>query len=56
LSYVSKNGTIISKTVEEILGVKDSRAKEILRKMVSKNLLIKQGTTRAVNYILGDGQ
>ncbi len=56
LSYVSKNDTITSKTVEEILGVKDSRAKEILRKMASKNLLIKQGTTRAVNYILGDGQ
>lgn len=54
LDYVKKNGSITSKIVEEILHVKDSRAKEILRKMASKNLLIKQGTTRAVNYILGD--
>ena len=54
LEYVKKYGSITSKKVEEILVVKDSRAKEILRNLASKNLLIKQGTTRAVSYILGE--
>ena len=54
LEYVKKQGFITSKKVEEILAVKDSRAKEILRNMASKNLLIKQGTTRAVSYLMGE--
>lgn len=54
LSYINKHGSITSKNVEELFVIKTTRAREILRNMASKSLLIKQGKTRAVSYILED--
>lgn len=52
LEYVQKNGKITSHQVEELLNVKQRRAREVLSKMVDKGTLIKQGAYRSTVYML----
>jgi ATP-dependent DNA helicase RecG len=37
--------------VEKILGVKDRRAREVLKEMTDKGLLRKEGTARSTYYV-----
>jgi ATP-dependent DNA helicase RecG len=55
LEYIIENTAITSKTVEALLDVKDSRAKELLRNLSHRKLVIKQGQARSTHYILGEG-
>lgn len=52
LEYVEKNGKITSRQAEELLNVKQRRAREVLSKMVDKGTLIKQGAYRSTVYML----
>mgnify|MGYP004456996471 CR=1 FL=1 len=52
LEYVQKNGKITSHQAEELLNVKQRRAREVLSKMVDKGTLIKQGAYRSTVYML----
>ena len=42
LEYVEKNGKITSRQAEELLNVKQRRAREVLSKMVDKETLMKE--------------
>ena len=52
LDYTEKNGKITSRQVEELLNVKQRRAREVLSKMVDKGTLIKQGAYKSTVYML----
>ena len=54
LEYVEKNGKITSRQAEELLNVKQRRAREVLSKMVDKGTLIKQGAYRSTVYMLNE--
>ena len=51
MGYVKLNGKITSSNVEDILGVKQRRARDILKELVKKSLLIKQGSYKSTAYI-----
>ncbi len=53
LEYLLANKSVTSKTVEEILGIKESRTRELLKKMVEKEYILKQGQARGTYYIWG---
>jgi len=50
LEYIFENKTIKSKRVEELLGIKESRTRELLKKMVEKSFIIKLGSGRNTYY------
>ena len=50
--YAEKNGKITSRQAEELLNVKQRRAREVLSKMVDKGTLIKQGAYKSTVYML----
>ena len=52
LDYTEKNGKITSRQAEELLNVKQRRAREVLSKMVDKEALIKQGAYKSTVYML----
>ncbi len=52
IEYIVKNNKIVSKTVEELLEVKEARARRILKEMTDKGYIIKQGQGRSTYYIL----
>ncbi|MBB6495999.1 ATP-binding protein [Methanococcus maripaludis] len=52
LKYVTEKGHIASKEVESLLSLKKTRAQEILKEMVEKNILEQKGKARATKYIL----
>lgn len=52
LDYTEKNGKITSRQAEELLNVKQRRAREVLSKMVDKGTLIKQGAYKSTVYML----
>ena len=52
LEYIVKNNKIVSKSVEELLEVKEARARRILKEMTDKDYIIKQGQGRSTYYIL----
>ena len=54
LEYLFENGSIVSKTVEGLLTIKESRTRELLKKMVEKELIKKVGKARSTHYVLGD--
>lgn len=49
--YVSKNGIITSHQAEELLQVKQRRARAILSEMVALGVLKKQGAYKSTAYI-----
>ncbi|MGV8137298.1 MAG: ATP-binding protein [Mangrovibacterium sp.] len=52
LEYIFENGSIKSKQVEEILNIKESRSRELLRVMVEKKLIEKYGQGRSTFYTI----
>ena len=52
--YLVKNGSIKKIDVENILNVKDSRARKILEKMIKNEVLLKRGQGRSTYYVLAD--
>lgn len=52
LEYIEKSGQIVSVEVEELLGIKQRRARTILNDMVKKGQIIKVGASRGTRYIL----
>ncbi len=52
LEFVKKKGKITSHQAEELLNVKQRRAREILSKMADKGILIKQGAYKSTVYVL----
>jgi len=52
LEYIFENGSIKSKQVEEILNIKESRTRELLREMVEKTYIEKQGQGRSTFYTI----
>lgn len=52
LEYIFENGSIKSKQVEEILNIKESRTRELLREMVEKGFIEKYGQGRSTFYTI----
>lgn len=52
--YVERYGNITSKQAEQILQVKQRRAREILKKLIQKNVLKKQGNYKNTSYSLNE--
>lgn len=52
LDFIQKNGRITNKQVQELLGVKDSRALKILKELVAMGVILKQGKLKGSYYIL----
>ena len=52
MQYVNQNNKITSSKVEELLGVKQRRARIILNELVEKQLLKKQGSYKHTQYVL----
>ena len=52
MQYVNQNDMITSSKVEELLGVKQRRARIILNELVEKQLLKKQGSYKHTQYVL----
>jgi len=50
LEYLKTNKTITKAQVKELLDIKDSRAKEIIKKMVDTNILIRLGSGKNTYY------
>jgi ATP-dependent DNA helicase RecG len=50
LEYLEENKKIVSKKVEEILNLKESRTRELLKQMVDKNIIIRCGSGRSTYY------
>lgn len=56
LEFIEKKGKITSRQAEELLNVKQRRAREILREMVDKGILVKQGAYKSTIYVLNKGR
>lgn len=53
LSLVESNGSIIRKSVDDLLGISQATSSRLLREMVEKDLLTKEGNGRSLHYIKG---
>jgi predicted transcriptional regulator of viral defense system len=51
MQYLQSNDSLTVKIVGELLAVKDSRAREILKALTDKGRLRKQGTARSTYYV-----
>ena len=54
IKYVKENEKINVKTVMELIGIKESRARELVSELVKKGRLIKKGAARNTYYIIGE--
>lgn len=52
IEYILKQGSIKSKEVENLLNIKESRTRELLRIIVDKSLVVKKGKGRSTYYTL----
>lgn len=52
LEFIEKKGKITSRQAEELLNVKQRRAREILREMADKGTLVKKGAYKSTVYVL----
>jgi DNA-binding MarR family transcriptional regulator len=52
IEYIYNNGSIKSKDIETLLNIKESRIRELLRKLVEKEYIERQGKARNTFYIL----
>ena len=52
IKYILEQGSIKSKEVENLLNIKESRKRELLRIMVDKSLVVKEGKGRSTYYTL----
>lgn len=54
ISYITTKGKITSKEIENILKVKESRSREILKEMVNKKIILKKGGSKNTYYIINE--
>lgn len=54
VEYIKENGQIVSAEAEELLGVKQRRARIVLNDMVKNGLIIKVGASRGTRYVLSE--
>lgn len=52
VEFILENGRITNKEVQQLLGVKDSRALKILKELVGLDFIVKQGKLKGSYYIL----
>lgn len=52
INYIKKEGKITSREVEQLLNVKDRRARKILNNMVNRKIIKIKGKGRTTNYIM----
>lgn len=52
LTYLATEARITSKDVEALIGVKEARARRILKEMTDKGLLEKRGSARSTYYVM----
>jgi ATP-dependent DNA helicase RecG len=52
LEYIHESGSVKSKQVEELLHIKASRSRELLKQMVDKNYISKQGQGKSTFYTI----
>jgi len=52
LEYIHESGSVKSKQVEELLHIKASRSRELLKQMVDKNYISKQGQGKSTFYAI----
>ncbi len=51
LDHLEAQQTITSKTVESLAGVKEARARRILKEMADRGLIEKRGSGRSTHYV-----
>ena len=54
--FIKEKGKITSHQAEELLGVKQRRARSILGELVKMGILERQGTYKNTKYVLNDGK
>lgn len=47
-----ENGKVTNKDVQQLLGVKDSRALKVLKELVEMDILVKRGKLKGSYYVL----
>ena len=52
IEFIRNHSRITSKAVEEILELKEARARRVLKQMVDKGLIIRLGSGRSTCYVL----
>ena len=52
VEFILENGKVTNKDVQQLLGVKDSRALKILKELVEMDIVMKQGKLKGSYYIL----
>lgn len=52
VEYMLENGKITNKEVQQLLGVKDSRALKVLKELVEMGVIVKQGKLKGSYYVL----
>ena len=52
IEFLQKNDRVTNKQIQELLGVKDSRALKILKDLVQKGTIVKKGKFKDSYYIL----
>lgn len=52
LIYIQRNNSITKNQVKELLGVKDTKAKVVLNKLINNNKIIRKGTGKNTYYTL----
>ena len=56
LEYIKENGKITSRQAEELLEVKQRRARSILGELVNMGILERKGMYKSTVYVLKDGK
>jgi len=54
IAYIEQYKRIVSKDVEKLLGIKESRTRELLKQMVEKGLIVRLGRGCSTSYIKKD--
>ena len=52
IEFILDNGKVTNKDVQQLLGVKDSRALKILKELVQKDVVVKQGKLKGSYYTI----
>lgn len=52
IEFILDNGKVTNKDVQQLLGVKDSRALKILKELVEKDVVVKQGKLKGSYYTI----
>jgi len=53
ITYLEEHKRLVSKEVEKLLRIKESRTRELLKQMVEKGIIGRLGSGRSTYYVLG---